>query len=931
MGNGRVVASEFVTFAPSDGKATAAQRSPGEHDVLRTRADRDGRVALLLEEWRLVPWRRGLDNGGVAFVADDLGAWLVGLLADAGRRKLVALVLGDEQVRALHQACRAALAATAAELRPGDAAAADEVAMVVGEVFKTPAPQPTGEHGTVLGDLRAGIAAQLAVLDDPDITTQPGWSSANALGVSAAEVAETLASRLVREIIGRGARGGPLEPLANLLGHDRSFLQGLRLEGKIDHMDGLLAAMLAVLDEARPGSRGQQLVVGEIPRKPPGYVVRGAVDVLAERISRQGRAVVCALTGIRGVGKIHIAAAYARDRVDQGCGLVGWVDAETHDGLLAGLARVATRLGVADPAGDSLESARRLREHLDARAGPGLLVFDNATDPDGLRPFLPATGGTLVLITTTDMSFAGLGSLIEVGPFSRAESVTYLQDRTERNDRAGAAAVAEELGDLPVALAQAAHKIWNNKQLTYLAYLEELRRVPLAELLGRGRGEDYRDPAAAALLLSIQAAEADDPSGLTELLLRVIAALSPDGVRRDLLGGLRIGEPAGESRVPDTAVERSVAGSLLTWSVSSDRLIMHRLLGRVLRDRDMAAGRWPDTVAICLALVEPRLFDKETAWTRREEGNELVIQIEALFANTPEGSSPDLARRLLQARSWAVQQLQATSDLGRAISLGKEVAAGYERILGDQHLATCVANDDVAHALLAANQIEESVTLYKRVLAERERALGDDHPDTITSRSNLAYAYYCAHRWDESILLYEGVLQDRERVLGSEHPDTMKARHGLGSAYVTEQRFNEGISLLGQTLEDCDRVLGPVHPVTLGVCRSLGIAYFPAYIAPFYKRYDRPDPFWTDEALKLLERTLNGREQELGSDHPDTIGSLLDLGAAYFRVAGWDAAISLFQRALAISERVLGADHPKTVTARVNLENLTQLIGEAPE
>jgi hypothetical protein len=44
------------------------------------------------------------DNGGVVFVADDLGAWLVGLLADAGRRKLVAFVLGDEQERALRHA-----------------------------------------------------------------------------------------------------------------------------------------------------------------------------------------------------------------------------------------------------------------------------------------------------------------------------------------------------------------------------------------------------------------------------------------------------------------------------------------------------------------------------------------------------------------------------------------------------------------------------------------------------------------------------------------------------------------------------------------------------------------------------------------------------------------------------------------------------------
>ena len=90
---------------------------------------------------------------------------------------LFTLVLGDEQVRALHQACRAALTA---ELRPDDPSTWDEVAMVVGEVFKTPAPQPVGEHVTLLEDLRAGIAAQLAVLGDPDITTEPGWSSADA-------------------------------------------------------------------------------------------------------------------------------------------------------------------------------------------------------------------------------------------------------------------------------------------------------------------------------------------------------------------------------------------------------------------------------------------------------------------------------------------------------------------------------------------------------------------------------------------------------------------------------------------------------------------------------------------------------------------------------------------------------------------------------
>ena len=329
----------------------------------------------------------------MAFVVDDLGAWLVGLLADAGRRKLVTFVLGDEQVRALHQACRAALTATAAELRPGDAAAADEVAMVVGEVFKTPAPQPAGEHGTLLEDLRAGIAAQLAVLDDPDITTEPGWSSADALGVSAAQVAEKLASRLVREITGRGARGGPLEPLANQLGHDRSFLLGLRLEGKIDHMDSLLAAMLAVLGEARPGTRGQEraagagpVVVGDVPQQPPGFVPRA--DLLAELdAAGPGVTVVSAVTGMRGVGKTQLAAAYARAKLADGLAAGGVGERRgSRRAWLAGLAAVAEAAGLAGQGGG--DPGRAVRHWLEADGDRCLIVFDDAADADVLRPYL---------------------------------------------------------------------------------------------------------------------------------------------------------------------------------------------------------------------------------------------------------------------------------------------------------------------------------------------------------------------------------------------------------------------------------------------------------------------------------------------------------------------------------------------------------------
>ena len=60
----------------------------------------------------------GWQTAGVVFVADALGGWLVGQLADAGRKKLTELVLGSEQERALRRAADAAVWAAAEELSP---------------------------------------------------------------------------------------------------------------------------------------------------------------------------------------------------------------------------------------------------------------------------------------------------------------------------------------------------------------------------------------------------------------------------------------------------------------------------------------------------------------------------------------------------------------------------------------------------------------------------------------------------------------------------------------------------------------------------------------------------------------------------------------------------------------------------------------------
>jgi len=117
---------------------------------------------------------------------------------------------------------------TAEELRPEGGQRVEDLAMVVGEVFRRPAPEaPTGGQATLLGALQRGIARQLAALDDASLTGT-GRSSADELGVPVGLLAEKLTSHLVREIVVRGSRGGPLAPLADQLNHDVTHLQGQR-------------------------------------------------------------------------------------------------------------------------------------------------------------------------------------------------------------------------------------------------------------------------------------------------------------------------------------------------------------------------------------------------------------------------------------------------------------------------------------------------------------------------------------------------------------------------------------------------------------------------------------------------------------------------------------------------------------------------------
>jgi tetratricopeptide (TPR) repeat protein len=617
--------------------------------------------------------------------------------------------------------------------------------------------------------------------------------------------------------------------------------------------------------QAPSGPVAGPVVAGEVPQQPPAFQMRPEL-LAALRDSGPGVVVVRAVTGMRGVGKTQLAAAHARSCIDASWRLVAWVNAEELGGLLAGLAEVATALGVG--AEDARVAGRAVRHWLEVDGERCLVVFDNATDPGLLRPFIPAAGAARVIITSNRQSVAYLGAGVPVDVFSEQEALTFLAARTGHADGAGAQALAEDLGCLPLALAQAAAVI-ASQHLTYDTYLARLRRLPVGDLLVAEEAGEYPRGVAAAMLLSLDAVRAVDDNGACMAVMELVAVLSPSGVRRSLLHEAagqnflhRFGQ-SGELTVEavDRALARLAGMSLLTFSLDGSSVSAHRLVMRVIREQ--LVGRDALTVVCGAAMLLFRaLADSlESTWhENRSAARDLVEQIIALHESSAGcQADSDFTLCMMDLRSSAFSFL---TDLGdspaRAIMIGEPLLADQGKILGFDHPETVDTRNVLAGAFCAAGRTAEAITLVEQVLAIRERALGADHPDTMAIRNNLAAAYNDAGRTAESIDLLEQVLADRERVLGADHPDTMSTRNSLAKAYLLAERAAEAIDLLEQTLADRERVLGVDHPDTLMSRHNVAIAYLAV-------------DDWPTAAIDLLEQVLADRERVLGADHPDTI------------------------------------------------------------
>jgi hypothetical protein len=331
-----------------------------------------------------------------------------------------------------------------------------------------------------------------------------------------------------------------------------------------------------------------------------------------------------AVVGLGGIGKSAIALEFAHRGYKTGrFAIAWWIRAESRVTLVEDLAGLAPALGVAART-DQGQTVERVQAALQARRD-WLLVFDNAGEPDDVRPWLVAGAGSTLITSRV----GGWGTVaVEVGPegFSREESLSYLRARVRRYEAAAADQLARLLGDLPLALAQAAGHMTVCDQSVggYLAVYRD--RSAAGKLLAR-RIDGYPASVATTWLVNVRQLARDEPASLE--LLCLCSFLDPDSIdlalilsARDLLPP-HLGAAASHPLSLEDAVG-ALARTGLATPIEDQRVRLHRLVAQVTRldlgaggTRDGGdAGAWARRATAVVNHLFPQLPQNPATWQR---------------------------------------------------------------------------------------------------------------------------------------------------------------------------------------------------------------------------------------------------------------------------------------------------------------------------
>lgn len=661
-----------------------------------------------------------------------------------------------------------------------------------------------------------------------------------------------------------------------------------------------------------------------------------------------------ALHGLGGVGKTLMAVEYVY-RYRHTYDVVWWVPSDQPILVKKALADLAPHLGLPPAAASGIEDAAR--EVLDSlrRGEPydkWLLVFDNADQPEDLFDMIPQDPGH-VLITSRNHRWASLVDAVPVDVFFREESVEFLLKRVRNAIAEGdAGRLAEQLGDLPLALEQAGALLFE-RGMTASEYLEQLGEHT-SQLLSQGRPVEYPVPMTAAWSVSVANLSESLPEAVD--LLRVCAFFGSEPIPRETISKAPAGlRPELAGLIADTIRLGRAVGELGRYALArldipARTIQVHRLVQRLIQDELSAEEqrRMRHDVHLLLAGYDAGDPNDEKSWPRYagllghlapakvSECRDPQVHVFAirilnyLFRSgdyqAAKSFAEDLIRQwsaesgpehpdVIRARLEHANTLRELGEYEAATELNAAVLAAAVKVLEPNHEITLRSLQGSAADLRALGEFKTALERDREALRLSEEKYGADHAGTLRAASNLALDYGLASDYGRARDLHARAYSGWQRLgTGPVRAGMVSALNGLARVVRLSGDYSEACDLSEDAYAIGMEALGAEHNWTLRTGKDLSVAL------RSHGEFERAEEL----AVHVQERCV----RLFGLKFPDTLAAAVCLSNLWRTTNRIEEAAGLVVDSAARYAEVFRADHPYALACLSNLAVLRRVQGD---
>lgn len=710
---------------------------------------------------------------------------------------------------------------------------------------------------------------------------------------------------------------------------------------------------MSALPVARKRESNEPTPVWNVPQKNQSFTGREELlALLHDRLSTGTTAVLPeALHGLGGVGKSQIAIEYCYRHQDD-YDLIWWIPAERLTLVRQSFVNLAEHLSlnVTEPnvAVPAVKEALRLGKPY----AEWLLVFDNAEDVEEIRRFFPTNGPGKIMITSRSRDWFSHAAPLEVDVFRREESRQLLRARGPELSDQDADRLSERLGDLPLAIEQAA--VWLSETGMPISEYLQVFDEKGEELLSV---EGAERPVATAWNVSFDRLRQSHPAALQ--LLQVCAFFAPEPIPRTLLTSSRDleGPPELLQALADPIelgrTTRAISQFALAKMNHRDNTIsLHRLVQRVVVSQLSAEeanifrhcahmllanadpkdpgnrGRWRDYQALFPHVFSSGLEKCHDSWAR----GLFLNLVDYLYLWGDNEGYRALAQRAVDA--WSADlgpdhdaTLQAELRLGRGLRLFAEFDKAYHHHLhardvlrdrlGPDHERTLEAQGYLGADLRYLGRFAEAVEIDQQAYETLRRRFGPDDPLTLEQGHLLGINWRLNGQPDRARALDLETLQRKEDVFGPDHLSTTSTRAALTIDEMECGRYIEAYRMQSQHVDVMRRRYKNSHPGTMDAIALLSVMARKAG--------------QHDEALKLSEEALSLFRARYGDMFQSTVAISMNHAINLRHIGDLSTSAALGAQARDNYERIFGARHPNTPTADVNMAVNLRLMGRFSE